>query len=195
MHFAPHAVSDELAYHRKTIFARFIFDFGTDIADAAAFMSGADRAAECIFCSTQQLVGALIDDSHGNCRGVVANPSILNDPDVELHDIAILNAPLTANPMDHFVVQGDTNVPGENAMPQAITKKGAFYAGIVHEICGCLIHFLRRDSGTNEVAYAVQYVAGCAAGLPHLFDFPGVLDWNHFAVLSSISLEMSANTA
>jgi hypothetical protein len=80
-------------------------------------MGNADCARERVFGRTQQLVRALVDDSYGNSRGVIANPTILNNADVELHDVAILNAPLAANTVDHFVVKGDANVPGKDAMP------------------------------------------------------------------------------
>src|SRR6266404_8848919 len=195
MHFAPNAVPNEFAHDRKTISAGFILNFGADIAHAPAFMSDADCARERVFGRPQQLVRALIDDSYGNSRSVIANPTIRNNADVELHYVAILNAPLAANTVDHFVVKGDANVAGKNAMAQPITQKGAFYAGVAHEVRSCLIHFLGCNSRANQIADPVEYVAGCAACLPHLLNFPGVLDRNHFAVLSSINFEMSAKTA
>src|SRR5206468_9864112 len=138
---------------------------------------------------------ALVDDSNGNGGGVVANPAILHDPDVELHYVPILNASFTADAVDHFVVKRDANVPGENAVPEPITKKSAFYGGVAHEVCGGLVHLLGCNSRPNQIADPVEYVARCAACLPHLLNFPGVLDRNHFAVLSSINFEMSAKTA
>src|SRR6266513_6099535 len=194
MHFASNAVPNNFAHDRKTISASLILNLGADIAHAPAFMGDADCARERVFGCTQQLVRALFDDSNGNSRGVIPNPTILNNADVELHDVAILNAPLAANAVDHFVVKGDANVPGKNAMPQAITQKCAFYAGVAHKVGGCMVYFLRCNSRANQIGEAVEDVARCAAGLPHLLDFPGVLDRNHFAVLSSINFEMSAKT-
>src|SRR4029077_18463822 len=190
MHFAPDPVPNKFAHHRKTISARFILNFGADVAYAPAFVGDADCARERVFGCTQQLIGALLDDSNGNSGSVIANPTILNNANVELHDVAILNAPRAANTVDHFVVKGDANVPGKDAMPQAITQKGAFYAGVAHEVRGCLIHFLGCNSRANQIADPVEYVARCATCLPHLLDFPSVLDRNHFAVLSSINFEM-----
>src|SRR6267142_4708379 len=97
MHFAPDAVPNKFAHHRKTISARFILNFGADVPHPSPFMSNVDRARERVFGRTQQLVRALVDDSYGNSRGVVAYPTILNNADVELHHVAILNAPLAAN--------------------------------------------------------------------------------------------------
>src|SRR5437763_9775846 len=130
MHFASNAVPNKFAHDRKTISASLILNLGADIAHAPAFMSDADCARERVFGRTQQLVGALVDDSDGNSRSVIANPTILNNADIELHYVAILNTPLAANTVDHFVVKGDANVPGKNAMAQPITTKGARYAGI-----------------------------------------------------------------
>src|SRR5258705_13124593 len=160
MHFAPDAVPNKFAHDRKTISARFILNFGADVPHPPPFMSNTDRARERVFGRAQQLVRALVDDSYGNSRGVVANPAILNNADVELHHVAILNAPLAANTVDHFVVKGDANVPGKSAMAQPITQKGAFYAGVAHKVCGCLIHFLGCNSRTNQIADSVEYVAG-----------------------------------
>src|SRR5262249_47373024 len=97
--------------------------------------------------------------------------------------------------VDDFVIKGDANVPRKDAMPQPITQKGAFYTGVAHEVRGCLIHFFGCNSRTNQIADPVEDVACCATCLSHFFDFPGVLDRNHFAVLSSINFEMSAKTA
>src|SRR4029077_8367506 len=100
MHFAPNSVPNKFAHHRKTISARFILNFGADVPNAPTFMGHTDCAPERVFGRTQQLVGALVDDPYGNSRGVIANPTILNNTDVELHDIAILNAPLATNTVD-----------------------------------------------------------------------------------------------
>src|SRR6478735_5575755 len=195
MHFAPDAVPNKFAHHRKTISARFILNFRADIPHPPAFMGNADCARERVFGRAQQLVRAFIDDSYGNSGGVIANPTILNNADVELHHVAILNAPLAANPVDHFVVKGDANVSGKDAMPQPITQKGASYADVAHEVRGRLIDFLGCNSRANQIADPVEYVARGSARLPHFLYFLRVLDRDHFAVLSSINREMSAKTA
>src|SRR5262245_10296864 len=195
MHLAANAVTNKFAHDRKTISACFVLNFGADIADAPAFVGDADCARERVFGRTQQLVRALFDDSNGNSRGVITNPTILNNADVELHYVAILNAPLAANTVDHFVVKRDANVPGENAVPQTITQKRALDARVAHEVRGCLIYFLGCNSRANQIADSVEDVASGAACLPHLLDFPGVLDRNHCAILSSINFEISAKTA
>src|SRR6516164_439237 len=194
MHFTSNAVPDEFAHDRKTISACFILNFGADIPHAPAFMGHADCARKSVFSRAQQLVRTLFDNSNGNSRGVIPNPTILNNTDVELHNVAILNAPLAANTVDHFVIKRDTNVPGKDAMPQPITQEGASYTSIAHKVRSCLIDFFGRNSRTNQIADPVEDVACCAACLPHLLDFPGVLDRNHCAILSSINFEMSSKT-
>src|SRR5262249_58343072 len=114
----------------------FILNFGADIAHAPASMSDADCARERVFSHTQQLIRPLIDDSNGNGRGVIANPTIMDNADVELHNLAILNAPLAANAVHHFVIERDANVAGKNAVPEPIAQKGTFHAGVAHEIRG-----------------------------------------------------------
>src|SRR5262249_30218667 len=137
----------------------------------------------------------LVNDSDGNSRRIIANPAVRNNADVELHYVAILNAPLAADAVDHFVVKRDTNVSGKHTMPKPITQKRAFHTGVAHEIRGRLIDFLRCNSRPNQVPDLVENVASCAARLAHLVDLPGVLDRDHFAVLSSINREISAKTA
>src|SRR5262249_59586667 len=91
MHFAPHAVPNKFAHHGKTISARFILNFGADIAHAPPSMSDADVARELVFSHTPPLIRPLIDDSNGNGRGVVANPTIMDNADTELHNLALLH--------------------------------------------------------------------------------------------------------
>src|SRR5215469_6681665 len=138
--------------------AGFILDFGADIAHATTLMSDANGARERVFGHTQQIVRSLVDNSNGNSRGIISNPTLLNDTDVELHYVAILNSTLAADTVDNFVVKRDTNVSGKNTVSEPITKKRAFHTGVVHEIRGCLVHFLRCDSGANQVADLVQDV-------------------------------------
>src|SRR5215471_15166613 len=163
MHLAPNSMPNKFAHNRKTISACFIFNFRADIAHASAFMGDADCARKSVFSRTQQLVCTLINDSNGNSRGVIPNPTILNNANVELHYVAVLNPSLAANTVDHFVIKGDANMPGKNAMPQAIAQKRALYTRVAHEISGCLIYFLGCNSRANQIADSVKDVARGAA--------------------------------
>ena len=195
MHFAPDPMSDEFAHDGKTMSSRFILNLSTDIADAPALESDADGSRERGFGSTQQLVGAFLDDSNGDSGRVIANPAILNNADVEFHDVPVLDATLAANPMNHLIIKRNTDVPGENAMTQPIPQKRAFHSGVAHEIRSRLVYFLCGNPRPNKIADPVEEIAGRAARLPHFFDLPGIFDWNHFGVLSSINREISAKTA
>src|SRR4051794_719934 len=81
-------------------------------------------------------------------------------------------------------------------MTEPIIIKGALHFGVGHEIGGGFVHFLGRNSGTNQFSQTIEDVARGAARLPHLLDFLGVLDRNTHAAatLSSISRDISANT-
>src|SRR6185369_7272946 len=195
MHFTPNSMPNEFTHDRKTISARFIFNFSADIAHAVPFVRDDDCAGKRGFGRPQQLVSALVDDSNRNSGGIIANPAVPNNTYVEFHYVAVLNAPLAANTVDHFVIEGDADVRWKNAVPEPITKKGALHTRVTHKIRSRLVHFLGCDSRANQIADSVEDVACRAASQPHLFDFPGVLDRNHFALLSSINFEMSAKTA
>src|SRR5205085_6155419 len=132
------------------------------------------------------------NDSDGTSLGVIAYPAILNDADVQLHNFALLNAPLAADAVNHFVVKRDANVARENAVPHPITQKCTLHAGLAHEVRCCFVHLFGRNTRANQIANAVENVARSATCLPHFLNFPGVFDRNHR--LSSISREMSLKT-
>ena len=52
----------------------------------------------------QQLFDALINHADRHRRRGVPDPAILDDADIELHDVAVLNPPLTADSVHDFVV-------------------------------------------------------------------------------------------
>src|SRR5215813_1193414 len=48
-HFAPNAMPNKFAHHRKTVSACFILNFGANVPNASAFMGNSDSARECVF--------------------------------------------------------------------------------------------------------------------------------------------------
>src|SRR5947208_5636630 len=111
MHFSSNPMSNKLAHDGKAKAARFILNFGANVANAPAFAGDADGADERIFRYAQQLVCALIDDSNRHGERVVPYPAILNDANIQFYDVAILNAPLAADAVHDFIVKRNTNVP------------------------------------------------------------------------------------
>src|SRR5215510_5030273 len=148
---------------------------------------------ERVFGDAQQLVGSVINNSYWHSGSVVPHPAILNDANIQFYDVAILNAPLAADSVHDFVIKGNTNVAGKNAVAESITKKRTFHVCAAHEVRCCFVHLFCGNSGTNQVTNTVENVAGGAASLPHLLNFPGVLDRNHR--LFSISRAISPKTA
>src|SRR5439155_23539463 len=96
------AVPHEFTHHSNIRATNFILDFCADIAYASAFLRQADCEHECIFSHTQQLVCPFINYPDGNSRRVITNPALLNNADVELHDVSVLNTPLTADAVNNF---------------------------------------------------------------------------------------------
>ena len=93
----------------------------------------------------EQFLDPLVDHPDRNRRRRVPHPAVLHNADVELHDVAILNAALTADAVHDLVVQRNADVARENAMTKAIPEKRALHTGILHEIGGGLVDFLRRN--------------------------------------------------
>jgi len=122
MHFSPHPVPNKFADDGETKAARFIVDFGANVADAPAFSGDGDCARERIFGNAQQLIRAFIDDSNWNRRSVIAYPAILNNADVQFHNVAILNSPLAADAVNRFNMERDANVARETPVTKPITE-------------------------------------------------------------------------
>src|SRR5207249_9436669 len=152
MHFSPHPVPNKFAHDGETKAARFILDFSANVADAPAFAGDGDCTGERIFGNAQQLIRAFIDDSNWNSRGVIAYPAILNYADVQFHNVAILNSPLAADAVNHFVVKRDADVTGKNAVRESITEKCTYHMGFAHEVRCRSVDFVVRNAGSNQIA-------------------------------------------
>src|SRR5919201_1076891 len=169
--FAADAVTDEFAHDCETISPRFVLDLRADVTETAAGVRHSYRAVECCLRRPQQALGAIVHHADGNGRSVVPYPTGLNDADVELDDIAVLNAPVAANPVNDLVVHRNANVSGENAVPEVVAKKCAFHFRLLHKISGRFVDFLCRDSWAYEFPYTIENVTGRATRLPHLIRF------------------------
>src|SRR3954453_8776664 len=127
----------------------FLLNLSTNIPKTAPFQSNADRAFQCHFGNSEQLVDSFVDDPDGNSHRSVAYPSILDHADVEFYDVAILDSPLAADSVDDFVVNGNADVTGKNPMAESIAEERVFHAGFGHEISRRVVNFFRGNSRPN----------------------------------------------
>src|SRR5207253_5357970 len=104
VHFSPDAVPDKFAHDGKIISPGFIFDFRANIAETPARAGHGDRACERGFSHSHQTFDAFINYSDCDSCGVVPHPAVFDHADVELDDIAILNASLAPDAVDNFIV-------------------------------------------------------------------------------------------
>src|SRR4029077_7873630 len=146
MHFSSNPVSNEFRYDGKTKAARFILNFSADVANAPAFAGRANSAGQRIFRYAQQLVGTFVNDSHWHSSRVVPYPTIPKDSNIDFYNIAILNPPMAADAVHHFVIERNANVSGKYAVPEAIAEKCAFHMRIAHEVCCPFIDFFCRNA-------------------------------------------------
>jgi hypothetical protein len=82
-------------------------------------------------------------------------------------------------------------LPGKTRCPSRYPRKGAPHSGVLHQIRGCLIDLLGRNSRPDQLAHPIKNLACRAAGNPHLVDLPSRLYRNH-RTRSSIKAEISA---
>src|SRR5689334_3562970 len=157
----------------------FVLNFSAQVTEPGAFGSYFDRLRQCVLGNTQQLIDAFVDHSNRDCRGRIPYPAVLDDTDIQLHDVAILNPALTADAVNDLVIQRDANVAGKNPMTKPIAEERALHPRFRHEISGCFIDFLGRNARPNDFAESVEHVAGGATSYPHFFDLAPALDRNH----------------
>src|SRR5439155_18582984 len=102
--FSSHAVADKLAHDIELIARRFLLNLRAYVAQAPTLMSHSNGPFQRPLRHPQQTFGALVNDADRHrCRGI-ADPALADDSDIEFHDIAILNSPLTGNSVNDFVV-------------------------------------------------------------------------------------------
>src|SRR5437868_1291214 len=140
-----------------------VFDLGADIAKPATFIGGLDRKLQRFFRDAQQLICPFVDHPYRYRLGSVPDPAILDDADIEFHNVAVLNTPLTADAVYDFIVERNANISRKNAMPEAITEKSAFHFRIGHEISGRFIYFFRRNARSDQLRHTVEDIARRAA--------------------------------
>jgi len=103
----------------------------------------------------------------------IADPAIEDDADVELDDIAVLDARAPPMPWTTSSLDRDADI----ARKAAVIEEGAADIGLVHEGGGGAIDLAGGDAGLDEGAGAIENLAGDAAGEAHFFDFLGVFLW------------------
>src|SRR5438270_3243441 len=155
------------------------------------FVGNRDGTIECLLRDSQQSLHAIINDAYRHRRGRISDPAVSNHSDIQLYDVAILNAPLAGDPMNDFIIQRDADVARINPVPQPIAEKGTLHSRFRHHLRSRFVDFLGGDSGSNQLDYTLEDIAGDAAGLAHFLCLLRALDRNHF---DSISREMSLKT-
>lgn len=106
-----------------------------------------DGIEQGVFGDAQQLHDFRLHGSHGNACGVVADPAVFDDADIDFHDVTIGDDAISAaNSVDDFVVDADTDLAREIA----VSKESTTAADISHKLSGGLIDLQRAHSGPNQ---------------------------------------------
>ncbi|KAF5409708.1 MAG: hypothetical protein Udaeo2_00580 [Candidatus Udaeobacter sp.] len=110
MHFSSNPVSNEFTSTEKTKAARFILNFSADVADAPGFARALIARANAFSVTRSNWSGMFVNDSHRHSSRVVPYPTIPNDSNIQFYNVAILNPPLAADAVHHFVIERNANV-------------------------------------------------------------------------------------
>src|SRR4051794_38416623 len=109
-------MTDKFADNRESVADSLVFDLGADIAQSCAFNHHANGARQSRLGDSEQLVHPVVDHSHRDGSSGIAYPSILNHSNIQLHDVAVLNPALTADPMNNLVVKRNANITRKNTV-------------------------------------------------------------------------------
>ena len=87
------------------------------------------------------------DCTDGDAGGIVADPAVFDDADVDFDNVAILNdAAGPANAVDHLLIDGDADLAGESF----VAKERTAGARIGHKL-GCSgVDLCGADAGTDQ---------------------------------------------
>ena len=87
------------------------------------------------------------DRSNGDAGGVVADPAVFDDADVDFDNVAILNdAAGPANAVHYLLIDGNADLAGESL----VAKEGTAAARIGHELGGSSVDLCGADAGTDQ---------------------------------------------
>jgi hypothetical protein len=107
----PHAVADKFS-DAEVVAHCFILDLRAKVAQSLVGKSKADGPLQRALSHREQFLNSLVDHANWDGRRRVAHPPILNNTDVELHDVSVLDTALAPDAVHDLIVQGNANVAG-----------------------------------------------------------------------------------
>jgi len=145
--FPPQAVAHKLFHHGKTKAFYKGFHATADLAEHFSWLSECDCSMEGLLGSPQQLMDFWADGPNRNTGGIVTDPAILHNTDVDFDNVAILNnSPGSANAMNDLLIEGNTNLAGK----APVVQKGTPACSIGHELGGGGVNFCGTDAGPHQ---------------------------------------------
>lgn len=162
--FPPDPVPDKFADDRVTVFLDMLLNGRANVVQTISGPSLIDPLMQSFFGALQELLYFWFDHSDRNGGGSVADPSIQNNTNIEFDDIAIVQLAGTANSMNDFFIDRNTDI----ARKPAISQKSAFPSAFADEIGGELIQCPSGHPRSNPRNDLFQDPTDDAATAAHL---------------------------
>ena len=158
---AADAVADEFAHNAVTILADVMLDAVAEISEHPAVTGILDGIEKGFFGGSEEMQRFLGDVANGNGEGVVADPAVVIDADVDFDDVAVLDDTRTADAVNDLLVDGDADVAGE----LAVTEEGAGGTSGLHLSGGKTVDLGGGGTGVDLGSRLDQDITRDLAGL------------------------------
>ena len=97
-------VADKLTDHGVAIENCLFLHVGADVTEPATWLGEPDGAIQNLFGYGEKAFGLGLNDTHRNAHGGVANPTVPDDSDIHLHDIAVADLSGSSDSVDDFFI-------------------------------------------------------------------------------------------
>ena len=175
MHGPAYAVPNELANYAETVaFDKVLYCTG-NINHAFAGECLCNTLVKSTFRNIQKLLRQHPTTSDGNGLRSISNEAIVDDTDIQAHDVPELQPAWPCQTMNYLVIHRNADLAGV----LAITQKGAFSAVMLDASAGEVIHLLRSDARLDESRDLIKHRDCKATGRPHGFEIAFALDNDH----------------
>ena len=170
-----HTMADKRADNAKPLAFHICLNGVADVGDPVSLTCKFDALVEALFCYHNELLCLCRNLSAGKGSGAVTGKTAPLCAHIDRYDVALLENPVSRDPMDDHLVDRDADACGE----PSIAEEGWFCA-LRHDI---IVYRLIDLSGCNARPYhfACQSTRcrGNSTGLAHNLYLALIFDWNH----------------
>ena len=163
---AAHAMAHELAHDTEAPGFHKGLHGAAQVGQAAAGAGMGNGLKQRLLGGGKQEAGFGRDVAGSHRGGVVANEAAFDDADVDFDDVPRHDPPGSTDAMDDFLIDGNTDLPGE----AAVIQEGTAAIMLAHQFAGEAVDFASGAAG-RDFAGKLQQDGGCGFSChPHRLD-------------------------